>query len=40
MISSPGFLSIKAAEKFIVGYLRSVADGLFKMQDLETLTFR
>ena len=39
-ISSLAFLPLKAAGKFIVGYLRSIAIRLSKMQDQELLTLR
>jgi hypothetical protein len=37
-ISSVAFLPLKAADKFIVGYPRSIAITLSKMQDQESLT--
>jgi hypothetical protein len=39
VISSVAFLPVKAADKFIVGYPRSIAITLSKMQDQELLTF-
>jgi hypothetical protein len=39
-ISSLAVLPLKAADKFIVGYLRSVAVRLSKMQDHKSLLLR